>query len=135
MNTNTTHLIIFSVFQSTEPTAVNFKNHMLVEYALKEKGLNFKEMGGCYKGKMESSFAVLVPWCDTNELIEEISKIAQRYNQESILYVDNESIAYLDNLHGTQEKVGKFTQTPTEEALQQDSYTLDLSTGLYYTIK
>jgi hypothetical protein len=135
MNACTNHMIIFSVFQKDKPAKDNFTAHMLVESLLKTAQLDYKELGGMYKGTPEQSFLVVAPFGHLSPVLANIRKIAKRYNQESILYIDNEKNAYLDDLIGQVEKIGKLTPTTQEDAVKQDGYSLDLSTGQYYVIK
>lgn len=132
MKTSTLHMIVFSVFRQDQNTQVNFRNHMLVSELLHADLLSFKELVGSYKGTLENSYMVFIPFERLPLAMEKIRKIAERYGQESMLYIDNENKAELLYLNGHVEKLGRFTSVPREEALKHESFSLDLSTDTYY---
>lgn len=134
MNTCTNHMIIFSVTRPDTSTSENFRNHMLAGSLLKSLNVGFQELGGLYKGQAEVSFAVNVPFTALEPTLAEIRKIAKRYNQDSILYVDNEKNAYVDDLIGSVERVGKYLKLTRDEALRHKSYNVDLHTGDFYAV-
>ena len=97
-------------------------------HILLDKGLNtkqFKTLQGSYKGQVETSYLVDA---DFQGIVWDL---AREYNQESILYVDENRNAYLEYLaDGRIEKLGKFQAITNVKNL--DAYTVDLSTGIAY---
>lgn len=94
-----------------------------------DRFLNSRIVIGCYKGEKELSIRVESRHYST------ILDVAHRYDQESILLVDDENRAYLIYLADPQNKVmiGEFVEVESIEGL--DSWTYDQVENKYYTVK
>jgi len=122
--------IIFSVNQTTENENENRNNHKAYAFTFPTVGVAFKSLLGCYKGDCEESFLIL----DTPENRALALDIAKRHNQQSILFVNADRNAELFFLNiNTRQPVGKFVSATNNHALQQDNWTFDPETEIFYT--
>lgn len=84
---------------------------------------------GKYKDDCETSFLVLLPQGDTSYLFHAIARLAGRWGQESMLYVDANRHASLICLGGVNGQVssiayqGKWEQVDRSTAQQCSAYT------------
>ena len=80
---------------------------------------------GIYKGQAEPSSQV---FCS----LEDAISLADKYNQESILVVENHigRLVYLDGR--PDQALGRWRSCPESEAKAQDSYTYDPKHDIYY---
>jgi hypothetical protein len=79
-------------FMSCEP-----EDEKRLETQLRQIGLKYIVGEGCYKGVKEKSYMIFLSTyiCVATQKLEQVVTIAQRFNQESVLYCDNERFAYL----------------------------------------
>jgi hypothetical protein len=100
--------------------------------------ITFKCLGS-YKGQTESS--VMVPLTFGRDgfkpvNLEDMVHLAQQFDQESILYQDNEGIAWLIYCAtGEMIKLGKLTMVSEVEAKAQDAYTYVVESNSYWITK
>lgn len=94
--------------------AVGDKNHQRVLKQL--KSLSPIEVNGKYKNQLEKSIAVDIQFTDA------MKKVADFFEQESILLVDEVGMARLLFNDGSLMKIGKIKQVDKREALKKDSY-------------
>ena len=93
-------------------------------------GKSVKKLTGCYNGKTEHSYLVVL---DNEEDLILVRDLAAIYNQESILYVDNEREAKLHYLsQPSQKRLGRWSNVSAPVAISSDCYTFDPATGRYY---
>ncbi len=110
--------------------ALNLANDKQERAILEDKFTNVKQLLGSYKGTMENSYLIEVK---NKEDLLNVSIIANKYNQESVLLRDNENQAHLwymatdDMTH-----LGTFTEVSQHRAHQEDGYTFDYATQKYY---
>jgi len=123
-------IIIFSVNESSLSDSTNRDRHEAYALSFKSIGLQFKSLLGCYKGDCEESFLVI----DTPENRAFVTEIARRHNQQSILFADENRIAELLYLNiNSRQPVGKLIPAAKAHALEQDNWTFDPETEIFYT--
>ena len=85
--------------------------------------LDFKRAEGCYKGTTEVSFVVDTP---SVEVFNKLYNAAKNlFDQESVLYVDEDSQAHLMYSKGyEQEHLGTFTQVNPKRLEELEAYTV-----------
>jgi len=91
----------------------NIKNHKNLKNDVRNRGLGFYEIDGTYTykdtGETENELSLFVPY-DAIHTREEFKNIAiwlmKRYNQESVLYVDENGVGYFLEYNGGMEKMG-----------------------------
>lgn len=83
---------------------------------------------GCYKGDLEQSIQA---WADEAGLLG----MANEFEQESILRVDNGQATLIYLSDSREENIGKWVPTSSEIARAQDSYTFDTKYGCYYVVE
>ena len=88
---------------------------------IKDLEMPFKSVLGCYKGKRESSFMVVIKNIDEIETLKSFAFL--NFNQESILYQDSNGLCYLEYRDGTCERIGKFEEVKASECENFDAYT------------
>jgi len=125
-------IIIFSVFQSNKTEIQNLKNHRNVREVLILRGTPFRVVRDVYKNIHEFSFVL------ENTIANFVfaKKIAEQFNQESILVRDKHEEAQLFMIkdHSVVD-LGVFAQVDENTAKTQDSYTWDVENNAYYAVK
>lgn len=115
-----TNKVIFSVYQSNRPLYANIDNHETLVVTLQERGVDYTEVSGMYKGVTESS--IMLESSDHSKYLEFESlalAIARDFNQESILKVSNDDQAELHYLADNRnESIGVLTEVDTLEGLE-----------------
>ena len=86
---------------------------------LDESGRYWTEVEGSYKGDTEA--AAMLSSTDIDQWLE----VAKKFNQESILFVDNVGKAMLIYTNGTSEPIGHWEAVPERVAFNHDSWTKD----------
>lgn len=120
--------IIFSVEREELTEDENVINTYKIEEELKELEIDYKIVKGYYDGVEENCFLVI----NTSQNNYHTLRIASKYNQESILLVDqfrNAKLYYLDTRVTI--NLGKWTKI--DEIVGVDAWTYDYATGRYYT--
>jgi hypothetical protein len=84
-------------------------------------------LDGCYKGEVERSYILEV---DGN--LFSILAFAKEYNQESILYLDNQRLATLIYSMDNMVSLGLFKGVSEAHAKAKDAYTFNPLTLTYY---
>ena len=102
---NLTNLVIFSLDRPDRP----YNGHIDIN--------NMSEVIGVYKNTQERSFAVPLTQ------LSEARQLANMYNQECILVVDNNA-AFLEYIDGRTEYVGEWKEISRIEAATRDAYTI-----------
>lgn len=120
--------VIISAERDYRSKAANKVSTDLLRTWLTEQNYAFKEVDGCYKGTIETSFVVLAP---TRDEISNLVCQAKEYSQECILAVNNLSEAFLVN-GDIYTSIGRFTAL--EGLPEDDSWTFDHQTGTYYEV-
>jgi len=131
-----TPFVIFSVTQSSANFLENAKATGSMIDLLHDKGIPFKVVQGVYNGTNHVSF--LVPTCSVLSK-RDIIQLLNHYKQEAILVVNSQrkaSLVYLDprknDLVGNKVSIGTWREVPESVAKNEESYTCDISTGVYY---
>lgn len=104
MRSNYKSFVVCSVSQHDNNDA-DLENSRYFTKALTILGIPFKPVIGYYNNKNELSF--MLEYSDFN--MEIVRQVMRQFNQESILYMDNEGTGYLIYSDGKQENIGKLT--------------------------
>lgn len=99
---------------------------------------SFKPVGGKYRGQREVSYLVPLELCSRarGRQIEALRSTGHRFEQESILYVDEYRTCYLIRcVDGHADVIGKWTNVRKDEAERADGYTYDPQTLTYWVVK
>ena len=93
-------------------------------------GASYKRIAldGCYKGEVERSYIIET----TSKTLEEILAFSKQFNQESILYLDNQRLATLVYDMDNMVKLGKFKGVSESHAKSNDAYTYSHEQDTYY---
>lgn len=112
-------------------TETNYARANRLGERLREEGYHPYIMIGKYKGLLERSFMIVAP-----ESVEGLLAIAKEFEQETILTVDSNRIAWLVNVDdGTDTLLGAWVNLrPDFDKWDTVDYTLDPRTGRYYGI-
>jgi len=110
----------------------NMNDLPLFLYAIRD--CNYKHLVGSRKGNMEHSFL----------LDEKAFKFAREARfldkQEAFLRLEDKQkngrrLAFLEYQYGSKEYIGLFQSVSRDEAMQQDGWTYDIESGIYYIVK
>lgn len=82
---------------------------------------------GCYKGDLEQSIQT---WADEASLLG----MANEFEQESILRVDDGQATLIYLADGREESIGQWRPASEEEAKARESYTFDVRYGTFYVV-
>jgi hypothetical protein len=129
--TNRPSFIILSACQGKNIEQDTYQTGILRE-VLKVYNFPFKEVLGCYGSKKEVSFYV------QTDLVKEFLDLSTQFNQECILFVDQDRQASLIRKNGLLRQVdsiGTFTQVKQDVALQSANFTYDHENNGYYICK
>lgn len=103
------------------------------EFYLNEYGIKAKELTGSYKGKVQTSYLVVI---DNNKTFKTIVELAKKHNQESVLYINQEREASLIPIdcEKPQEYIGRWKKHygPIDNL---DAWTYDPAEENYYVCK
>lgn len=129
MRTETPFIVMSAELAELSPAENQRRSLALIEW-LTRRGHSFKPVEGCYKGRKESAFIVLVP---DREREKQIMSLARAYRQESVLYADANRQAYLRLLESGEEvPIGSWRAVPKAQALACPAYTRDIVEDRYY---
>lgn len=118
--------VIISAERFTNTIKENKKNHLDLWLQLKRDGFSIKEVEGVYQGTTEKSILVILNkrWLAVE--LATFKNYAAIFNQESILFVDEERNASLIfPKGGLSENLGKFIAVTKGIATQMSNYTFD----------
>ena len=85
-------------------------------------------LDGCYKGEVERSYILEVGSVGLFGILA----FAKEYNQESILYLDNQRLATLVYSMDNMVSLGLFKGVSEDHAKSKDAYTFNPITNTYY---
>ena len=122
----------FVLFSIERPGKSNRGYKEYVESILSKHG--FKKVLGSYKGVLEKSYMVLA---NEDKALNDVLTLAQKFDQESVLIVDENRVAtlqYLDSILNvnSSHKLGRWTSIDALEAKNLDNWTLDGTN--YYSV-
>ena len=120
--------VIISAEKNDNSHVANEERTLNLRQDIEKLGYCFKNVTGFYKGAKEQSIYTELPSDDIGELF----RLAEKLEQESILFVDcfrNAKLIYTD---GTTKDIGTFKQVSRDEAQQHDSFTFDHLCNGYY---
>jgi len=118
--------VIISAERFTNTIEENKKNHLDLWLQLKRDGFSIKEVEGVYQGTVEKSIIVILNQRWLAVELATFKNYAAIFNQESILFVDEErnaSLVFPKQVEA--EKLGKFIAVPKGIAIQMSNYTFD----------
>jgi enoyl-[acyl-carrier-protein] reductase (NADH) len=114
--------VIFSAELASLSEESNRNRTALMAGALSNRGIEWQRVDGAYEGHREASFLVFT--YEGSDTADQIEKLAQHYQQESILYVDAQRLAYLLMVReGRTIELGKFKELTWAEAERASNYT------------
>ena len=120
---------------SLEPKALEIPKIAEIDLdTLRRKGVDIHPVTGCYKGKVENSFACYV---EDDAKLNLVVTLAYVWSQESILVIEeNDRVKLLyPTLHGYDEtRLGEWKSVSEAEALKCDAWTKDAS-GQYFIVR
>lgn len=128
-STHQSPVIIFSVYRDSESCFTCKCDHAAVAAKLEQFGVPFDSAHGAYNGKREQCFIIK---CDIGKGYETIARtIAEKYQQESVLYITGERVAFLETCAGdTIAELGKLRTVSETTAKRARAYTF--ANGCYY---
>lgn len=110
-------IIIFSVYQGLDEFN-DIGAHVNAAFKLKEAGILFTEVKGCYNGKTEKAFMV------SAEHRHAAEQLALEFNQESIFYSGPDRFSWLEFLGGGGAvPLGTLVPASKAEAIEAGNYT------------
>ena len=126
MKSDSSHVLIFSVFQPDKPIKVNLANHEKAKEILIKNKISFIPSTGWYEKNSELSFIVLA------EHRNIVQSLCRDYNQACYLehHKDRSCEAVFEE--GRRVKLGKMTEVSEKKAKESDSYT-QTPDGRYFT--
>jgi hypothetical protein len=92
------------------------------------QGYKRQPLDGCYKGEVERSYILEVG----SKSLQDILAFSKEYNQESILYLDNQRLATLIYSMDNMTSLGLFKGVSEAHAKSKDAYTFNPITNTYY---
>jgi hypothetical protein len=113
---------------------VNSARNNQLDNHLKKSGLSYKHLISCYKNKTESSYLVEY---DTLDQRNELEKLAQFYDQETILLLDEDrnAVLYNESEYGlTQIPLGKLRDISFNVAKELDAWSYCPVNDQYYGV-
>lgn len=114
---------ILSAELSTLSESENAKRTELLRQMLADIKVDFLEAKGCYKGSEEVSFIVDTPDIAVFNTVYSFAK--KQFNQESVLYVDeNQEATLMYSKDFEMEKLGVFGQVNPKRLETLDAYTV-----------
>lgn len=111
----------------------NHAQRKVLRRTLRNYGLPYKTVEGCYKGDRELSFLVVI---DNNEWVSILREVGTVLGQESILWVDEEREAFLLECGGSYRDahIGKFERVSPDKAETLDGWTYDSAADQYWSV-
>jgi UDP-2,3-diacylglucosamine pyrophosphatase LpxH len=117
MLSQSTNLLIFSVFQSSKPMLENLYAHDKVKQSLKKSGINYIPCVGQYQGNTELSFIVSI---ENQTLVQDLCK---QYNQESYLIHHGDRFCELMCSDGKTKPIGYMKEVTEAQAKTLEAWT------------
>jgi len=115
-------VIILSAELSDLSNEENKSRTLTLDSWLRDLGLNFTQVQGCYKGSSEESFLVVIRESDCIETLKGFA--FKQFNQDSVLYQDTSGLCYLEYENGISNKIGRFEQVNPNYIKTLDAYTV-----------
>lgn len=109
----------------------NAQRTQLLGQILQASGMRSAPTQGSYQGVPEHSYAVQTPSPAAQQFV---NRVAQQFQQDSVMHVDENQNATLHYGDGRQEWLGSMKQVPADEAGKLPGWTRDAS-GNFYTVK
>jgi len=115
----------------------NFTRTEDLERKLKLLGIPFKCALGCFKGKREVNFVLVIKESIVLGLVKEsiVLGLVKEFNQSCALVLDSRRNASLLDGNGTHTPIGKFKVVPEDIALRRDNWTFDNVTNQYFVVE
>lgn len=122
--------LMLSAAKATNHNIINLRNTLELVNTIERMGAPFDVCDGYWQGKREDSVRL---YCTPETLTQAMlfaSNVMDDFEQEAILFVDDESHGYLLLSSGNSEFIGVWHQVTAEDARVHDSYTI--INGQYY---
>lgn len=131
-----TPITIISAYSPSVNLILNGARSADLAEDLSNYGLDYEVVAGCFQSFEEQSFAVTVPRGVADDGHDNVLALARAYNQEAVLHVDGDGLAYLIPTDENQPDVflGTWTEVPESEARRNGNFTR-FKTGHTYIAK
>jgi len=126
--------VILSAELDFQTPVVNKQDTDRLENYLIMDNFRYKTLIGCYKGNTEASF--LVEYDNINEMVT-LNKLAQHFDQETILLLDEDrnAVIYNESDNGlTQIPIGKLRNITPKQAQKLDAWSYCPINDQYYGV-
>jgi hypothetical protein len=122
--------VILSAHKDSNSAAQNCVNDADVNRILAESPHDYDRVTGKYSGTSERGFIVLCPLGRRDDAYKLACSLAEKYKQESVLYVNERCKAWLDFLPdassaGVHTPIGTWRAATPKEAATAESLTVD----------
>jgi len=135
---NLPFVVLLSAELAELDTVTNWQRTSDLEQYLIVNGVPYKRVLGKYHGETEKSFAVVLAGDVTKreEQLDELLKLAEQFEQDSVLLLDRYRIATLLYPDGRRnETIGTFQVASKHDALKLGDYTYDVDNDLYFIVR
>lgn len=122
--------LIFSAAKATNHNVINLRNTLEVVNTLDLLDADYDVCDGYWKGKREDSIRLHCTPDTLEQALAFASDVMDSYEQEAILYVDDQHHGYLLLPDGSSQFIGVWHQVTAETARGHDAYTI--IDGQYY---
>lgn len=117
MKSQSSHILIFSVFQADKPSRENYVNHAIVKEILVKNKIPFIPVLGSYENTAELSFIVSV---EHRNLVQ---TLCNTYNQACYLEHHKDRFCEAVFQEGRRVKLGTMTEVSEKKAKELGSFT------------
>ena len=122
--------VIMSAYKKDYKEKSNIARHIALRDDLQED-FALKEVVGKYDDEYEQSLVIPVK---SNREIRLLSAIANHYEQDCILVINEDNTVNLLHSDGITEKTGTFKEISAARAINSGAFTYDPSTEIYYKV-
>lgn len=127
--------VLVSVYRSSLSNEVNHANHNKAIELLNREKVSFQVVNGVYKNGHELTFLLASDSVQGHEHnLYVANSLALLFNQESILEVHNDDIAFLKYTNGVHKRLGVFQEVDQTNALKLDSYTFEPVSSRFFAV-
>lgn len=116
--------LMLSAAKATNHNIINLRNTMELVNTLEIMGASFDVCDGYWKGRMEDSVRLHYTLDTMEQALGFASNVMNAFEQEAILFVDDDDNGYLLTPDGNSEFIGVWHQVTAEAARSHDSYTI-----------
>ena len=122
--------LMLSAAKATNHNIINLRNTLELVNTIELMGATFDVCDGFWQGHREDSVRLHYTPDTLEQALGFACNVMDAFEQEAILYVDDQSHGYLLTPDGNSEFIGVWHQVTAEAARARDSYTI--INGQYY---